>query len=54
MKSSAEYQTALGVVIVERRERLGYSRPKLARIIGVDEDYVAFLEPESTIRSFPR
>lgn len=44
MKDLAEYQGALGKAIMDRREKLGYSRKKLARIIGVDEDYVAFVE----------
>lgn len=44
MKNQAEYQGALGQAIAARREKLGYSRDKLARIIGVDTDYVAFVE----------
>lgn len=44
MKDQAEYQKALGQVIAARREKLGYSRDKLARIMGVDTDYVAFVE----------
>lgn len=44
MKNPVEYQAALGLAIVARREKLGYSREKLARLIGVDEDYVAFVE----------
>ena len=44
MKDQAEYQGALGKAITDRREKLGYRREKLARIIVVDEDYVAFVE----------
>lgn len=44
MKDPTEYQGALGKAITDRREKLGYSRDKLARIIGVDTDYVAFVE----------
>jgi len=44
MKDPVEYQKALGQAITDRRERLGYTREKLARIIGVDGDYVAFVE----------
>ncbi len=44
MKDSVEYQKALGQAITDRREKLGYTREKLARIIGVDGDYVAFVE----------
>jgi transcriptional regulator with XRE-family HTH domain len=44
MKDPQEYQGALGQAITARREKLGYTREKLARIIGVDTDYVAFVE----------
>lgn len=44
MKDPMEYQGAVGQAIVARREKLGYSQEKLARIIGVDSDYVAFVE----------
>lgn len=44
MKDPAEYQGALGQAITTRREKLGYSQEKLARLIGVDTDYVAFVE----------
>jgi transcriptional regulator with XRE-family HTH domain len=44
MKDLIEYQAALGQAIAARREKLGYSREKFARIIGVDTDYVAFVE----------
>ena len=44
MKDQIEYQEALGQAIMARREKLGYSQDKLARIIGVDTDYVAFVE----------
>lgn len=44
MKETAAYQEALGQVIITRREELGYSREELGRIIGVDEDFVAFVE----------
>lgn len=44
MKDQIEYQEALGQAITARREKLGYSQDKLARIIGVDTDYVAFVE----------
>lgn len=44
MKDPTEYRGALAQAITTRREKLGYSREKLARIMGVDEDYVAFLE----------
>lgn len=44
MKDPEEYQGALGQAITARREKLGYTREKLARIIGVDTDYVAFVE----------
>lgn len=44
MKDPAEYQGALGQAITTRREKLGYTREKLARLIGVDTDYVAFVE----------
>lgn len=44
MKETAAYQEALGQVIMARREELGYSREELGRIIGVDEDFVAFVE----------
>ncbi len=44
MKDPAEYQGALGQAIAARREKLGYTQEKLARLIGVDTDYVAFVE----------
>jgi len=44
MKDPMEYQVALGQMITARRERLGYSREKFARIMGVDTDYVVFVE----------
>jgi len=44
MKDLVEYQKALGQAITDRREKLGYTREKLARIIGVDGDYIAFVE----------
>ena len=44
MNDPMEFHGALGQAIVARREKLGYSRDKLARIIGVDTDYVAFVE----------
>lgn len=44
MKDQTEYQEALGRAIAARREKLGYSQDKLARIMGVDFDYVAFVE----------
>ena len=44
MKDPAEYQGALGQAIMTRREKIGYTREKIARIIGVDTDYVAFVE----------
>jgi len=44
MKDQTEYQEAMGRVIAARREKLGYTREKLARIMGVDTDYVAFVE----------
>jgi transcriptional regulator with XRE-family HTH domain len=44
MKDPVKYQKALGQAIMERRERLGFSQEKLARLLGVDIDYVAFVE----------
>ncbi len=44
MKDPEKYQKALGEVIVARREKLVYSREKLARIMGVDTDYVVRVE----------
>lgn len=44
MNDPAEYQGALGQAIVARREKLGYSREKLARIMGVNANHVALVE----------
>lgn len=44
MRDQTEYQEALGQAIAARREKLGYSQDKLARIMGVDFDYIAFVE----------
>lgn len=44
MKDQIEYQEALGQAIAARREKLEYSQDKLARIMGVDFDYIAFVE----------
>lgn len=47
MKDPVEYQGALGHVIRERREKLGYSSQKLARIIGADVDFITAVEEGS-------
>jgi len=44
MKDQSEYQKALGQVITTRREKLGYTRDKLARLIGMTTNYVALVE----------
>lgn len=47
MKSQAEYQKALGQVITARREKLGFSREKLARITGISIDAILKIEEGS-------
>ena len=44
MKNPQKYRMAMGQAIVERREKLVFSRDKLARIIGVTVDYMASIE----------
>ena len=44
MKDPVEYRKALGQAIMERREKLGFSREKLARLLGVSIDYVIIVE----------
>ncbi|MCE5322397.1 helix-turn-helix transcriptional regulator [bacterium] len=44
MKDQAEYQRLLGQVITTRREKLGYSREKFARILGKGTDYITSVE----------
>ena len=44
MKNPQKYRKSLGQAIVERREKLAFSRDKLARIIGVTVDYMASIE----------
>lgn len=44
MREQAEYQRLLGQAIATRREKLGYSREKFARILGKGMDYIASVE----------
>lgn len=44
MNDPTGYQGALGQAITTRREKLGYSRDKLARLIGMTADHVALAE----------
>lgn len=44
MNDPMEFHGALGQAIVARREKLGYSRDKLGRLIGWGTDYVASVE----------
>ena len=44
MNDHREYQKALGQVITRRRERLNYTRDKLARLIGMTANYVTLVE----------
>jgi transcriptional regulator with XRE-family HTH domain len=44
MKDPVKYQKALGQAIKNRRDKLGFSREKLARLLGVSIDYVVLVE----------
>ena len=47
MNDPIGYQEALGQAISARREKLGYTREKLARLIGMTADHVALVEDGS-------
>ena len=44
MKDPLKYQEALGQAVMKRREKMGLTREKVARLIGVSLEYIICVE----------
>ncbi|MCE5314024.1 MAG: helix-turn-helix transcriptional regulator [Armatimonadota bacterium] len=44
MSKALVFRVNFGKAVMARRKKLGYSRDKLARLMGTDSDYVTYVE----------